>query len=309
MPRLRKSPKPRKSYQRRVDLAPYQRLMRFLRWMSPELSPLDVLRMLPQSEKWNTEQLARYVADLSRAIEQSGESLATLVPWAVIGRWGWPTKSRVIEGHTMYYQEDPDTDRIRAVRPPGLPHVMLSQGIAWVGLEQGQAVLLDGQFPTVEGLCRLATFLRDVLEDLCETDISRIRQRWGERVPLVLDFFNNGEVRAVIRLEPSIHGRITPSIRIVSRHEGGTPRSTWYIEEHPQGYDFAAYCAWMIVQMIRDGHAWRVTRCTSCQAWFLRVRRERQGQPRHFCSDACRRAYHNPRRGKGANNSRPRKTR
>jgi hypothetical protein len=47
MPRRHKGAKPRKSYQRRVDLVTYQRLMRFLRWISPELSPTDVLRMLP----------------------------------------------------------------------------------------------------------------------------------------------------------------------------------------------------------------------------------------------------------------------
>jgi hypothetical protein len=272
--------------------------------MSPELNATHVLRMLPQAEAWPQETLARCTADLASIIDRTGESLAALVPWAVIGEWEWPTKSRVIEGHAVYYQGDPTKGPVRGVHWHGLPHVQLSQpGFPYVGLERGEPVLLNGQFPTVEGLCHLAADLRDILEELCDTDISRIQQRWGNMALPLPDFFENGEARALARLGPRIQGRITLYVKLSYRRRDGTGRTVWSIEESPQDYSFPAYCYWQLVQFIRDGHAWRVTRCTSCQARFLRVRRDPNNRPARFCSDACRRAWHNPRRGKASRKS------
>jgi hypothetical protein len=299
MPRLRKSPKPRKHYQRRVDLAPYQRLMRFLRWMSPELSPMDVLRMLPQSDAWSQPQLHDHTDSLRRTLEQQGESLAPLVPQAVLGEWEWPTKSRVIEGHTVYYQGEINKGPVRVVRWPGLPIVrLLGPGLPYVGLERGQPALIEGSLPTVETLCHLADELRDILEEFSDTDYERIQQRWGSATIHVPDFYSKGEVRVLLRISPRIAGKISPNVTVHYRSVDGSYRLIWSIEDVPLGYDFRAYCLWQLVQLIRDGHAPRVTRCTQCQAWYLRVRRDPTDRPTHFCSDECRRAWHNPRRGK-----------
>jgi hypothetical protein len=140
------------------------------------------------------------VAELESNSKRTGVSLAALVPWAVIGEWEWPTKSRIIEGHKVYYQGNVEDGQVHGVDWHGLPHVRLIQGFAYSGLERGQPVLLDGQFPTIEGLCHLATDLRDILDDLCETDISRTHQRWGNLAPGFPDFYQNGELRALTRL-------------------------------------------------------------------------------------------------------------
>jgi hypothetical protein len=42
----------RKPHEKRVDLQPYRRLFRFLRWMHSEVSGADALHMLPESEGW-----------------------------------------------------------------------------------------------------------------------------------------------------------------------------------------------------------------------------------------------------------------
>jgi hypothetical protein len=281
---------------------------------------MDILRMLPQSEEWTHENLARYASDLDDAIAHGvepwrggppgaplvmvrpaiatcDEPLAALVPWAVIGEWEWPTKSRTIEGHTVYYQGDPTKGPARSVRPHGLPHVrLLSPGLPLEGMEHGEPVCIDGQFPTIAGLCHLAADLRDILDDLCDTDVVRIQGRWGTLALPFPDFSTNGEVRALCRLGQRIQGKITLGVSL----QFASGRTAWRIEEHLQGYDFAAYGAWLLVQLIRDGHAWRVTRCTSCQAWFLRVRHDPTDRPARFCSDECRRAWHNPRRGKAS---------
>jgi hypothetical protein len=320
MARRRNISRPRKSYERQIDLAPYQRVMRFLRWMSPTLTAMDVLRMLPESEAWTHEQLVRYASDLENAIAHGAEPwtaggpgaplvmvrpqiatcdepLAALVPWAIIGEWTWPTKSRVIQGHTVYYQGDPSKGPVRGVLPHGLPCVRLSSfGLRHEGLEHGEPVLLDGQLPTIAGLCDLAADLRDILQDWCDTNVVRIQQRWASVAPPFPDFATNGEVRALCRLGMRISAKITlmVSLRYASR------RTSWRIKERISDYDFSAYSAWILVQLIRDGHAWRVTRCTSCEAYFLRTRRDPPDRPARFCSDLCRRAWHNPRRGKMA---------
>jgi hypothetical protein len=300
MPRRRKTPKPRKPYERRIDLAPYQRLMQFLRWMSLGLQVIDVLRMLPQSENWTPGRLAREAETLSRRLEQWGVPVAALVPGAVSGTWTWPPASREVRGE----RASPEGIIERSVQPlparyGGVPRVRRrSPADPWVGLTPGGAELLGGDLPTVEGLCRLADELRDILEDLCETDTARIRQRWGTPPVPVPDFYHNGEARALFRLRLRVNGKITLSLTMVHPRETGTRRTGWRIEEQPQEHDFATYAAWQLVRVIRDGHAWRLTRCTSCQAWFLRVRRDPTDRPARFCSDVCRRAWHNPRRGK-----------
>jgi hypothetical protein len=274
--------------------------------------------MLPESKAWTHEQLARYASALEDAIAHGvepwtgggpgtppvmlrpkiatcKEPLAALVPWAIIGEWTWPTKSVVVEGQTVYYQGDRTKGPVRGVPPHGLPYVRLSPlGFRHEGLEFGEPVLLEGQFPTVTDLCELAVGLKNIVEDLYHNDIERIQREWGTFAPPFRDFFTNGEVRALCRLRPRISGKITLGISLHSASE----RTTWSIQERIRNYDFAAYGAWLLVQLIRDGHAWRVTRCTSCQGWFLRVRRDPANRPAHFCSDECRRAWHNPRREK-----------
>jgi hypothetical protein len=291
--------------------------------MSLTLTARDLLRMLPESEAWTHEQLARYASALEDAIAHGvepwtgggpeappvmlrpkiatcKEPLAALVPWAIIGEWTWPTKSLVIKGQTVNYQGDLAKGPVRGVQPHGLPYVRLSPlGLRHEGLEHGEPVLLEGQFPTVTGLCELAVGLKNIVKDLYDNDIERIQREWGTFAPPFLDFHTNGEVRALCRLSPRISGKITIGISLRSASE----RTTWSIQERIGNYDFAAYGGWLLVQLIRDGHAWRVTPCTSCQGCFLRVRRDPANRPAHFCSDECRRAWHNPRRpkkGKGA---------
>jgi hypothetical protein len=287
MPRRRKPPKPRKPYKRRDDLSPYQRLMRFLRWMSPALNASRLLRMLPQSEEWPHEKFARHAAELTSTLEQTGASVAALVPWAVIDAWEWPAKWRLIEGKKV----EPRRYGLPPLRP-------LSPTDPWIRPEPGEAVLLDGELPTIEGLCQLASKLRDILDDLCETDIARIQQRWGRDITTPADFYRNGEVRAFCSLRLLVNEKITLFIPFPDRRDNGRRQPKWRIEEHARDNDFATYGEWLLMQLIRDGHAWRVMRCTSCQAWFLRVRRDPPGRPARFCSDVCRRGWHNPRRGK-----------
>jgi hypothetical protein len=319
MAKRRKTSEARKPYERRIDLAPYQRLMRFVCWMSPTLTAMDVLRMIPESESWTHEQAIRYASDLDDAIAHGveplrggapgalpvmvrpriatfKEPLAALVPWAIIGGWTWPTRSRVIQGQTIYYQGDPAKGPVRGVESHGLPYVGgLPLGVRPPVMEQGKPVWLEGELPTVTGLCHLAADLRDILEDLWDSDVERIQHRWGSLALPFPDFLTNGEVRALCRLGPRIRGKITLGVSISYQW-----RTTWSIQERIRDYDFAAYGAWMLVQLIRDGHAWRVARCTSCEAFFLRIRHDPPDRPARFCSDLCRRAWHNPRRGQTA---------
>jgi hypothetical protein len=168
----------------------------------------------------------------------------------------------------------------------------------WVGLTPGGAELLGRELPTIEGLCQMADDLGVILDDLCETDLPRIYQSWGTDIPNPGDFYHNGEVRALCRLRLRVNEKITLFIPPLDLRDRGRRQTEWRIEEHPKDHDFGTYCAWLLVQLIRDGQAWRVTRCTSCQAWFLRVRRDPPGRPARFCSDECRRGWHNPRRPK-----------
>jgi hypothetical protein len=290
--------KPRKPYEKRVDLTPYQRLLRCLRWMSPELTTVAVLRMFPYSDGWSSSQLQRYAADLDRYVTRGGDtSLPALVPWVAIGAWGWPVKTREIEGHeVLYWEEHPGC--LNVVRPPGLPHVwLLAPGLPMSGLERGEPVLMDGQFPTGDGLCHLANELKDILSDLIDTDDQRIRQRYGEdlsRFPP--DFTQNGEMRAILRLGPRVRGRVSPRVRV--SYPSSSDRSAWHIEEAPDDYEFASYCYWLLLQLIRDGHGWRVACCDQCHGFFVKPRRDPSDRPSRFCGEVCRRAWHNPRRPK-----------
>src|SRR5262245_18459514 len=103
---MQRPQKPRKDYEKRVDLTPYHRFLRFIRWMRPALSAEDVLRMLPESDTSSALQLREHARALVEVLSCLAErdaspieevwgtgrpiTLAGLVPYIVIGRWRWP---------------------------------------------------------------------------------------------------------------------------------------------------------------------------------------------------------------------------
>jgi len=132
---MRKPRKPRKAYEKRVDLAPCRRLLRFIRWMTPALSAEDMLRMLPEADTWSTREWAKQTRLLEQALggEQT-RTLTELVPYFVIG---WGRKSGrwardLLEGRR--YSNEP--------------------------------VWLQKRPPTIRDLCRLANDLRRTLDIL-----------------------------------------------------------------------------------------------------------------------------------------------
>jgi hypothetical protein len=195
---------------------------------------MDVLRMLPQSDTWSQSQLRGYADSLTRSLKQQGENVAELVPWVVLDAWEWPTKSRIIQGHTLYYQGDINNGPVRAVRWPGLPHVrLLGPGLPYVGLERGEPALIEGLLPTTESLCRLADELRDILEEFSDADHERIQQRWGPATIHVPAFYHEGEVRVLLRILPRIAGKILPRVNVQYRSVEGRHRLIWSIEDFP----------------------------------------------------------------------------
>lgn len=134
---MRKPRRPRKAYEKRVDLAPYRRLLRFIRWMTPALSAEDVLRMLPESDTRSTREWAKQTRLLEQALggEQT-RTLTELVPYFVVvwgqksGRW----TRELLDGRR--YTNEP----------------------LW----------LRKRPPTITGLCRLADDLRRTLDLLLQ---------------------------------------------------------------------------------------------------------------------------------------------
>jgi hypothetical protein len=68
MPRKCTRRKTYKPYEKRIDLTDYQRLLRFVRWMRPDVSATDVLRMLPASDRWSEEAIHAKATDLMQAL-------------------------------------------------------------------------------------------------------------------------------------------------------------------------------------------------------------------------------------------------
>jgi hypothetical protein len=258
MPRKRSRRKPYKPYEKRVDLADYQRLMRFLRWMNPQLSAEDALRMLPESDAWSARQLKERARTLDKDLTQPRQlprpfPLRVLIPYIVANKWGWPVKTpdgRYLQG-------------TRLVAAPTLPYG-----------EVIFPILLKNRYPTIKGLCRLASDLRKPLQYYIEG-----KEAWAGG-----------------RIATAIEGRIV--LRLVRTRERGFQ---WTNEV--EDLDFRVYCFWLLGQLLVEGHAWRVACCVQCAGFFLKTRRDPPDRPSRFCSEQCRRDWHNPRRPKKGKDS------
>jgi hypothetical protein len=231
--------KPRKAYEKRVDLTAYRRLLRFVRWMTPHLSADDVLRMLPEADAWSRREWARQGRLLAQALAgEQTRPLAELVPYVVIG-WG-RTSGR--------WARDLLAGRRYANEP----------------------VRLRKRPPTMRGLCRLAEDLRRTLDRL----------------------LHEGEW-AVGDIADEIDGRIVKTFHPIG--VGGRAGHSRFMEVI-QGNDFRVYCFAVLARLLDEGHGWRLTRCDQCRGFFLKTRRDPPGRPSRFCSEPCRRGWHNPRR-------------
>jgi hypothetical protein len=244
MPRKRTRRKLHKPHEKRVDLTAYQRLMRFLRYMSPTLSATDVLRMLPESDGWSVQQLKERATKLSEDL--AIWSLAHLIPDIVTGAWGWGMPLP----HGAHSMIDPTE---------------FPREFAW-----GSPAPRWGDAFTVERLCRLAGELREVLQDVVAGDAAsageRIRRHLGGQIVLQ-------------RLLTPEQGFQWPTSR-------------------DERLSFDRYCFWLMTKLLVEGHRWRVATCVQCGGFFLKTRRDPPDRPSRFCSDQCRRDWHNPRRPK-----------
>jgi hypothetical protein len=256
--RKRSRRKTYKPYEKRVDLEAYQRLMRFLRWMTPQLSPEDALRMLPEADDWTVQQLkenARQLADdLARP---NSMSLEALIPYIVTGIWGWPSNKRYTY---ILSDEQGTTSFVLPTLPPGRRPT-------------AEPVLLVRRFPTIEGLCQLASDVQEVLRYLAAGDTSHPFELIGTAI----------EDRIVRRFARSTKWR---------------EADQFLFRDAIRGHDFRAYCFWLLAKLLAEGHAWRVTSCIHCGGFFLKTRRDPPQRPSRFCSELCRRGWHNPKRPK-----------
>lgn len=239
---MKRSQKPRKDYEKRVDLAPYRRLVRFIRWINPALSAEHVLRILPEADTWSSREWAKQGQRLKQAL--AGERTCTLpelIPYFVIG---WGRKSgrwtrELLDGRR--YTNEP----------------------LWLGKRP----------PTITGLCRLADDLRRTLDLLLQ----------------------QGAWVAFDCIADEIDGRIVKKYSWVGpRGAAGYSRA----DEEVKDNDFRTYCFALLARLLHEGHGWRVTQCDQCRGFFLKTRRDPPGRPSRFCSEQCRRDWHNPRRPK-----------
>ncbi len=238
---MAKRSKTRKPYEKRYDLTPYRRLLRFVRWMSPTLSAEDVLQMLLNTEKdWHAEHLARHASLLeSAAMEDGNPTLAELVPAIVIGRWHWPSRRTGAWLQARFYSNDP--------------------------------VLLEGKPPTSDGLWHLAQELRETLDLLLQHGPWFITGR-------IKDALEGGVIQEFFGLP-----------------QRGQPMCFYFFEMIANN-NFRVYCFWLLARLLVDGQVWRLGRCRQCGVAFLKTRRDPPDRPSRFCSDQCRRGWHNPRR-------------
>jgi hypothetical protein len=245
---MKRPQKLRKDYEKRVDLTAYHRLLRFIRWMNPDLSAEDVLRILPESDTWSSREWAKQGHLLEQALagEQTlaGERTCTLpelIPYFVIG---WGRKSgrwihELLDGRR--YTNEP----VRLRKRP----------------------------PTIRGLCRLANDLRRTLDILLQ----------------------QGEWVAFDCIADEIDGCIVKTFYWVGpRGPMGRSHSMEVVKDN----DFRAYSFGLLARLLDEGHGWRVAQCAQCRGYFLKTRRDPPDRPSRFCSEPCRRGWHNPRRPK-----------
>jgi hypothetical protein len=298
----RKRSKPRKPYEKRIDLNDYQRLLRFLRWMAPAVSAVGVLRMVPESDRWREEIIPAKANILTRALRQAQRltgpdarvsTLEALIPYIVCGRWAWPETIEASHWMVQAIRRQNQDNHLVFRRQPAShilgrddddPVTMLSRGLpqqpAGRPPPSGAPVWLGGQPPTVEGLCQVAD------------DVRHILQRLMDESPLISD--------DTFRL---IGQEVNEGLTVVLNRRGDDDhpppkRISFVFTEAIRGHDFQAYCFWQVARLLVQGHAWRLIPCVQCRHVFLKTRQDPSSRPSRFCGDGCRRAWHNARRPK-----------
>jgi hypothetical protein len=291
---MRKPAKLRKNYEKRVDLTVYCRLLRFIHWMNPVLSAEDVLRMLPEVDKWKAEELTKRARVLRRTLESlPGRHVASMelvwgrsrtvtleefVPYIVIGRWPWPTWPTV-PGRMGARAPAPiryPLPEALGIVPPGDLEAAIIGGLLHVTRYANYPVLLEGDPPTTMDLCKLASELRETIHAMLEQGVSAVAGRIADE----------------------IEGRV---IKTFHCEQSPQSKARFFFLDEILDNDFRAYCFWVLARLLAEGHGWRIACCAQCQGFFLRARRDPPNRPSRFCSDQCRRDWHNPRRPKKGN--------
>lgn len=283
--------KPRKPYEKRVDVRPYQRLMRFLRWMTPTLAPTDVLRMLPESDAWLTTHVSDHADNLEEALRYAQNvpeqracltTLAELVPYVVVGKWSWPTPLKFAadlpENFKRFFGHFLQQGSERILRQEiGTKRTDIVKSLRWALPRKppafGEAVLLKGTTPTIKSLCQLAEDVREPLHRIVE----------------------KGPRFAYRPIAQQIQGRVVRTFTWVQ--EIGQDVQ-FRFEDTIAGNDFRAHCFWLVARILAEGHAWRIAPCEQCGRVFLKTKQDPPERPGRFCSEQCRRGWHNPRRPK-----------
>jgi hypothetical protein len=267
--------------------------------MHPAVSEADVLRMFPASDQWSEDTLRTKATALRKALRQaqrltgprsSVSTLPALIPYIVCGRWAWPEPlepSHWLEQAAWSREGTHVVLRQQAgAIVPGLrdddPISKVGRGLprqpAGYPPPFGAPVWLGGHPPTVETLCQVADDVRDTLQ--------RLMEEW----PLVsLDTYR--------LIDQEIAERLT--LGLVMRDDFTKPpqeRTSFAFTEAIRGNDYRAYCFWQVARLLVHGHVWRLAHCIQCGHVFLKTRQDPPGRPSRFCRDACRQAWHNPRR-------------
>lgn len=260
--RKRTRRKPYKPYEKHVDLTPYQRLMRFLRWMNPGLSPEDVLRMLPECEAWSAQQLWERAEIMAVA---STKERAVLVPYIVTGHWGWPVRPKLPPGVPEHVRRFFGRLYLHGTRLEPRPSPPCTETLF------GAPVLLAGHPTTVKGLCQVANDVRGTLRTLMD----------------------RGPRGAVRYIATQMGGRVVRQL-VWSQRIGEDVQFAF--KDAVAGNDFRVYCFWLLARLLAEGQVWRIAYCVQCGECFLRTRHDPLNRPSRFCGNYCRRAWHNPRR-------------
>jgi hypothetical protein len=291
---MKKSRTPPKVYERRIDLTAYHGLLRFIRGMHPGLSAADVLRMLPEVETWTTEELSKRARILDQAVESLPKhyaysmervwghsrtvTVAEFVPYIVIGRWKWPSwpTLRSSTGASIPPPLRYPLPGILGWVPHGYPEAALVRELLHLGRYADSPVLLEGNPPTTAGLCKLADDLRETLQDMQE----------------------QGRFAVLGRVNDEIEGRVIKALHWERSLKG---EGKVFYRDEVADQDFRVYCFGLLAQFLAESHGWRLVRCLQCDGLFLKTRRDPPGRPSRFCSEPCRRDWHNPRRPKRGN--------
>ena len=274
---------PRRPYQKRVDLQAYQRLFRFLRWMHPELSVGDVLRMLPEAEEW-TEVKWQSAEALLTAVLACPDTVdvPTLATMIATGDWGWPQPLMIPdeppEDYRRFFSKFSRQGRSLAIYLPGRPDsqaMTLIDGLRSDRIMRGIPVQLQGRLPTIAGLCEVAEALKDLMQKIIE-----------QRKRAILGSYR--------RIAKEIDGRIAGRFQWRSEMRAGEGRvDTYQFVSRIQDDDFRVYAFYSLARLLAEGHIWRLVRCERCEAFFLKAKRDRPERPTRFCREACRRTWHN----------------